>query len=109
MPRLTESRYEETFLGSAYTAEEVDFFMAMDRYKREHDRPFPTLHEVLRVLKGLGYRKLGAPARRIRRIPRRVSTRGRVAGRWGDGVRRQRRTVTLSPRHPRTPSSHRTN
>ena len=40
-----------------YTDEETAFIMAMDKYKREHDRKFPTWHEVLAVLKSLGYRK----------------------------------------------------
>jgi hypothetical protein len=30
---------------------------AMDRFKREKRRPFPTWSEVLHVLKSLGYRK----------------------------------------------------
>ena len=82
MPAATESRYGETLCGSAYTAEEVDFFMAMDRYKREHDRPFPTLHETLRVLKGLGYRKRGARAQRVRQSRRQLkSAHSRCRGR----------------------------
>ncbi len=42
--------------GSEYDADEVEFLLAMERYKRK--RPFPTWTEVLRVLKGLGYRKV---------------------------------------------------
>jgi hypothetical protein len=30
---------------------------AMDKYKRENRRPFPTCSEVLQVLKSLGYTK----------------------------------------------------
>ena len=46
----------ETYPGSEYAAEEVEFLRAMELYRRK--RPFPTLTEVLRVLKGLGYRKV---------------------------------------------------
>jgi len=31
---------------------------AMERYKRENRRPFPTWSEVLEVLSSLGYRKV---------------------------------------------------
>lgn len=41
----------------AYTEDELEFIKAMDRYKRENNKPFPTLTEVLSVLKSLGYRK----------------------------------------------------
>jgi len=44
-----------------YTAEEVEFMNAMDRYRREANRPFPTWSEVLEVLKSLGYRKVAEP------------------------------------------------
>jgi hypothetical protein len=55
---------EENFPGWDYTEEECEFLMAMDRYKREARRPYPTWREVLRVLKELGYRKVTAtPAR----------------------------------------------
>lgn len=43
--------------GSEYTADEVEFMMAMDRYKREKGKPFPNWAEVLEVAKALGYRK----------------------------------------------------
>ena len=38
-----------------YTEDEVEFMKAMDRYKRESGRPFPTWSEVLEVLLALGY------------------------------------------------------
>jgi hypothetical protein len=41
-----------------YTDEETNFMKAMERYKRENRRPFPTLSEVLEVLVSLGYRKV---------------------------------------------------
>ena len=40
-----------------YTPEELEFLAAVDKYKREHRRPFPALTELLGVLKSLGYRK----------------------------------------------------
>ncbi|CAN5199317.1 hypothetical protein BH11PLA2_BH11PLA2_53240 [soil metagenome] len=41
-----------------YSDEEGIFMKAMDRYKRENRRPFPTWSEVLEVLESLGYRKI---------------------------------------------------
>ena len=44
-----------------YNDDETDFMKAMDRYKRENRRPFPTWSEVLEVLRSLGYRKVAEP------------------------------------------------
>src|SRR6202171_867594 len=41
-----------------YNNEEIEFMKAMDQYKRENRRPFPTWSEVLEVLRALGYRKV---------------------------------------------------
>jgi hypothetical protein len=41
-----------------YSDEETAFMKAMERYKRENRRPFPTWSEVLEVLRSLGYRKV---------------------------------------------------
>lgn len=41
-----------------YTDEETLFMKAMERYKRENRRPFPTWSEVLEVMRSLGYRKV---------------------------------------------------
>ena len=41
-----------------YTEEEIAFMKAMDQYKRDNRRPFPTWSEVLEVLRALGYRKV---------------------------------------------------
>lgn len=41
-----------------YNEDETDFMKAMERYKRENRRPFPTWSEVLEVLISLGYRKV---------------------------------------------------
>ena len=41
--------------------EQFEFIMAIDRYKRENQRPFPTWTEVLEVIRALGYRKVAEP------------------------------------------------
>jgi hypothetical protein len=41
-----------------YSDDETAFMKAMERYKRENRRPFPTWSEVLEVLRSLGYRKV---------------------------------------------------
>lgn len=47
----------DTFPGCEYTREQVEFLLAVDRWKREKRRPFPTLCEYLFILTSLGYRK----------------------------------------------------
>src|SRR5262249_47360471 len=44
-----------------YTEDEIAFMKAMDQYKRDNRRPFPTWSEVLEVLRALGYRKVAEP------------------------------------------------
>jgi len=44
-----------------YTDDEIEFMKAMDQYKRDNRRPFPTWSEVLEVLFALGYRKVAPP------------------------------------------------
>ncbi len=44
-----------------YNEEEITFMKAMDQYKRDNRRPFPTWSEVLEVLRALGYRKVAEP------------------------------------------------
>src|ERR1700693_1255106 len=41
-----------------YSDEEIIFMKAMDQYKSDNRRPFPTWREVLEVLYSLGYRKV---------------------------------------------------
>jgi hypothetical protein len=41
-----------------YSDDETEFMKAMDRYKRDNRRPFPTWSEVLEVLRALGYRRV---------------------------------------------------
>ena len=44
-----------------YTDEELAFMAAVEGYKREFARPFPTWSEILEVLKSLGYRRVVEP------------------------------------------------
>ncbi len=46
-----------------YTPEEIEFMTAMDKYRRESGRPFPTWSEVLEVLHSLGYAKVNRQER----------------------------------------------
>ncbi|MFC1765801.1 hypothetical protein ACFL6U_27460 [Planctomycetota bacterium] len=41
--------------------EQFEFLMAIDEYKRQNSRPFPTWTEVLEVIKALGYRRVAEP------------------------------------------------
>ena len=41
--------------------EQFEFLMAIDTYKKENRRPFPTWTEVLEVIKAIGYRKVAEP------------------------------------------------
>jgi hypothetical protein len=41
-----------------YNDDEIEFMRAMDQYKRDNRRPFPTWSEVLEVLTSLGYRRV---------------------------------------------------
>src|SRR3954447_5342114 len=45
-----------------YSGDEIEFMKAMDQYKRENRRPFPTWSEVLEVLRAMGYRKVADPS-----------------------------------------------
>ncbi|MGE0755433.1 MAG: hypothetical protein AB7F89_05200 [Pirellulaceae bacterium] len=38
-----------------YTTEEIEFMHALDLYKRNSGRMFPTCSEILEVIRGLGY------------------------------------------------------
>ncbi len=44
-----------------YTSDELQFMKAMDQYKRNNRRQFPTWSEVLEVMHALGYRKVAEP------------------------------------------------
>ena len=44
-----------------YTDADIEFMTAIDRYRRENGRPFPTWSEVLEVVLSLGYVKIQKP------------------------------------------------
>lgn len=41
-----------------YDEDEIEFMKAIEDYKRDFARPFPTWTEILEVMKALGYRKV---------------------------------------------------
>ena len=41
--------------------EQFEFLMAINEYKTQNSRPFPTWTEVLEVIKAIGYRKVAEP------------------------------------------------
>ena len=41
--------------------EQFEFLIAIDQYKTQNKRPFPTWTEVFEVIKALGYRKVAEP------------------------------------------------
>ncbi len=59
--RGSASRYFVDLEGPGYSAAELEFFRAIDRYKRA-GHPHPTWAEVLAVAKALGYRCVAEPA-----------------------------------------------
>jgi hypothetical protein len=51
----------EVLPGIHITPEQVEFMMAIDRYKRRYRRPHPTFVEILAIAHSLGYRKVAPP------------------------------------------------
>lgn len=43
-----------------YTDDELEFMKAVERYKAAHKTRFPSLSQILSVIRELGYRKVGA-------------------------------------------------
>ncbi|OQA00363.1 MAG: hypothetical protein BWY69_01744 [Planctomycetes bacterium ADurb.Bin401] len=43
------------------TDEQFEFIMAVDQYKKQNNKPFPSWTEILEVLKAIGYRKVAEP------------------------------------------------
>ena len=58
--RLSDSR--KAAEEGRMSEEQFEFLMAIDEYKRQNSRPFPTWTEVLEVIKALGYRKVAEPS-----------------------------------------------
>jgi hypothetical protein len=46
-----------TRFSAPVNEDELEFIQAIDRFKRQHGRPFPSWSEVLTILKSLGYSK----------------------------------------------------
>jgi len=41
-----------------YSADEIEFMQALERYKTSSGRKFPTCSEILEVLRSIGYEKI---------------------------------------------------
>jgi hypothetical protein len=54
-------RIDPTTFEKQYTDAEVEFMNAIQRFKVESGRPFPTYREVLQIALKLGYRKVTNP------------------------------------------------
>jgi hypothetical protein len=61
-PGERRRQVDPTTCEKEYNEEELAFMKAMDLYKRNNRRPFPTWSEVLEVLRSLGYRKVEEPS-----------------------------------------------
>lgn len=48
-----------------YSNDEIEFMTALDQYKRDSGRMFPTCSEILEVIRGLGYLRLDASGQLI--------------------------------------------
>src|SRR3954453_13342100 len=59
-PGERRRQVDPTTCEKDYNDEEITFMKAMDLYKRNNRRPFPTWSEVLEVIRSLGYRKVEA-------------------------------------------------
>jgi hypothetical protein len=59
--RPREDRFDEVHTGSSFSEDEVEFLVAIDRYQRRTHRRFLSWHEVLEVVRSLGYAKPPKP------------------------------------------------
>jgi hypothetical protein len=66
MPKRFDSRYPGTIDGENLSPEALEFAIAMERYMRDQRRRYPTWHEVLMVVRALGYRKVAEVVREPR-------------------------------------------
>ena len=60
-PGKRRQRVDPTTCTRDYENDDIQFMTAMDQYKRDNRRQFPTWSEVLEVLIALGYRKVAKP------------------------------------------------
>jgi len=51
-------RIDPTTFEKQYSEDELEFMNAMQRFKEQSGKPFPTYAEVIRVAVALGYRKV---------------------------------------------------
>lgn len=51
-------RVDPTTFEKQYSDDEIEFMNAVQRFKTQTGRPFPTHKEVLRIADSLGYRKI---------------------------------------------------
>ena len=56
-PIASRNRFFSSITEVDYTNDEIEFMKALDAFKRDQRKPFPTCSEVLDVLLALGYRK----------------------------------------------------
>lgn len=62
-PRVTSrSACGGQHIGADISSEAVEFGRALDKFKRDNRRPYPTVSDVLSVAKSLGYRRDGFDA-----------------------------------------------
>ena len=54
---LRRVRHVKSKDGSDYTVDQIEFIMAIDKYKLDKNRPYPTWVEILQIAKSLGYSK----------------------------------------------------
>ena len=57
-PGIRRSEERKAAEEGQMTDEQFEFLMAIDNYKRQNQKPFPSWTEVLEVVKALGYRKV---------------------------------------------------
>ena len=61
-PGVRKSDERKSAEDGSMNDEQFEFLMAIDEYKRQNNRPFPTWTEVLEVIKAIGYRKVAQPS-----------------------------------------------
>lgn len=60
--RKRRRQIDPTTCERDYNGAEIEFMQAMDDYKRQSGRMFPTCSEILEVIQKLGYRKIADAA-----------------------------------------------
>ena len=60
-PGIRRSEERKSAEEGEMNDEQFIFLMAIDKYKRQNNKPFPSWTEVLEVVKAIGYRKVAEP------------------------------------------------